>query len=507
MPARLPWSLRGLIGSTSAAVATIVLATSVSAIQTFPDPFGGEGVFTDIRSGSNGDDIGDAFFLREGGTLEIEMFLDDADFIETHVCVSASPYTQRIPPGQCQFQKSGPGAHSYDIPLPPTTFPLGNEPFTDPLASFCVQVHIKYTTVLARTSAGGGSAFAGWQAGQPFYGNLCFPDVPEPLPPDEGTAIVTKVGELVGSDIVFTVTATNPTTEIATDVVVIEALPPKLAPWTVPPACTLDVVDFIARCEIGDLAGGASVVLDFSASPPPEVCGAFSNYALTTVGSPVVRSADLVIVDVPCPPDPPPDPQILMSKVPSSTLVTAPGTVSFFVTFENAGPGTATNVTFTDELSPEFEWSLGSGENVCSIESTTLTCFAETVPDGVFEVLEIIAIVDDTDCGTYDNTATVTFEGGPEPGSVTAIAPSVEITGCPAASGAPSAAPSEAASGSTAPTEDAGTDVGGDAGAGSELPDTRAEPVRTPAAALSLTAMFLAGVVIVVRTHLTQGRR
>ena len=29
------------------------------------------------------------------------------------------------------------------------------------------------------------------------------------------------------------------------------------------------------------------------------------------------------------------------------------------------------------------------GSNVCSITGTTLTCFAESVPDGVFEVLEI----------------------------------------------------------------------------------------------------------------------
>ena len=100
------------------------------------------------------------------------------------------------------------------------------------------------------------------------------------------------------------------------------------------------------------------------------------------------------------------------------------------MTFENAGPGTATNVSFTDELSADVEWSLGSGSNVCSIDGTTLTCFAETVPDGVFEVLEIIGTVDDTDCGTFDNTGTVTFEGGQEPGSVSATAPTLEVTGC-----------------------------------------------------------------------------
>ena len=169
----------------------------------------------------------------------------------------------------------------------PPSFPVGTEPFDDPLGAFCAQVHVSYAQPeLSLTRDGGGSAFAGWESGKPFYGNICFPDVPDPLPPDEGTAVVTKVGELVGGDVVFTVTATNPTTEIAPDVVVLEALPAKLTPWTVPPECTLSAVDFIARCEIGDLAGGASFDLVFSATPPADVCGSFSNYALTTVGSP-----------------------------------------------------------------------------------------------------------------------------------------------------------------------------------------------------------------------------
>lgn len=437
----------------ASALLLVAAAVPAAAVQTFPDPFGGAGIHSDIRAGSKGEDVGDAFFLRDGALLSIRMFLDAADFIETHVCVSSSPFTERLPPGQCQYQETGAAADSYDITLPPATFPSGTDPFDDPLGAFCVQVHVKYTTELARTAKGGGGAFAGWQSGTPFYGNLCFPDVPEPLPPDEGTAVVGKAGELIGGDVAFTVTATNPTTELAPDVVVIEALPPKLTPWAVPPECVLGLVDFIARCEIGDLAGGASVDLVFSATPPVDVCGSFGNYALTTVGSPVVRSADLVIVDVPCPPDPPPDPLILMTKEVSPTSITVPNTVTYIVTFENAGPGTATNVSFTDELAAGIEWSLGSGSEVCSIDGTTLTCFAETVPDGVFEVLEIIGTVDDADCGTFDNTGTVTFEGGQDPGSVSATAPTLEITGC--------SAPAPAS-----------PDQGAGAGGEGDLPDT-----------------------------------
>ena len=147
------------------------------------------------------------------------------------------------------------------------------------------------------------------------------------------------------------------------------------------------------------------------------------------------------------------------------------------MTFENAGPGPATNVSFTDELSPDVEWSIGSGSNVCSIDGTTLSCFAAVVPDGVFEVLEIIGTVDANDCGTYDNTGTVTFEGGQAPGSVSATAPTLDVTGC---SG-------EAPSETTAATPAEGAGAGGD----NDLPDT-SSGAPTPMVWLATALMLFA---------------
>ena len=252
-------------------------------------------------------------------------------------------------------------------------------PFDDPLGSFCVQVHVKYTTGLARTEDGGGSAFAGWQSGQTVLRQPLLPGVsPTHCRPDEGTAVVTKTGELVAGDVVFTVTATNPTTAIAPDVVVVEALPARLAPWTVPPECALGAVDFIARCEIGDLAGGASVDLVFSATPAADVCGAFSNYALDDRGYARGPSADLVIVDVPCPPRPgarsaDPDDQGVVADPDHG-----PGHGLLFRDLRRRGTGRRRERHLTDELPEGVEWSIGSGSNVCSIDGTALTCFAES---------------------------------------------------------------------------------------------------------------------------------
>jgi uncharacterized repeat protein (TIGR01451 family) len=474
-------SLRSRLGvAGSALLLVVVVPTLVAAVQTFPDPFGGEGIHSDIRSGSKGDDIGDAFFLRDDDVLRIRLFLDAPNtFIESHVCLSAGAFTDRIPPGQCQYQEQGAASDTYDISLPPTEFPSGTIPFSNPLGAFCAQVHIAYTAPgLATTEEGGGSAFAGWQSGKPFYGSFCFPPVPDPEPPGEGTAIVEKSGAFSNGEVIFTVTASNPTTEVAADVIVWDALPPTLT-WTLPPECSLGPLELVARCDIGDMAGGDSIDLVFTATPDEGVCGTFGNHAFTFVGRAVASSAAVASVDVPCPPNPPADPLILLTKEPSTTLVTAPGTITYLITFENAGPGVATDVTAVDELPAGPEWSIGSGVNVCSISGTTLTCFAETVPDGVFEVLEITGTVDATDCGSLDNQGTVTFSGGPQPGSVTATSPTVEVTGCAPATPAPSPSPSPE------------TGAGGGESGGGELPDTRIPPTGLPAGALAVLLLVV----------------
>ena len=129
---------------------------------------------------------------------------------------------------------------------------------------------------------------------------------------------------------------------------------------------------------------------------------------------------------------------------------------------------------------------------MCSISGKTLTCFAETVPDGVFEVLEITGTVDATDCGTMDNEGTVDFEGGPEPGSVTAISDPVEVSGCEGV------APSEITAPSPTEAGGAGGVGGGDDG---ELPDT-ATGTSPPTAALALGAAFIVAIsVLILRTR------
>ena len=158
----------------------------------------------------------------------------------------------------------------------------------------------------------------GLESGSPFFGSICFPSVPDPEPPGEGTAEVAKTGAFVGGDVVFTVTVSNPTTFVAPDVVVVEYVAPDRLTWTLPPGA----------CSAPATPSRAVPSATSRAVPPSTSCSrqlrqlAFAGSSATTPR----RSSDgrshrrfrSRRVDVPCPPDPEPDPLVLLTKVPST---------------------------------------------------------------------------------------------------------------------------------------------------------------------------------------------
>ena len=81
----------------------------------------------------------------------------------------------------------------------------------------------------------------------------------------------------------FTVTVENPTNVTASDVTLVDTLPTELT-WTLPPGCAAGGGG-IATCDLGDMAGGASVDLLFTATPGPSDCGTFTNSAEGFIGS------------------------------------------------------------------------------------------------------------------------------------------------------------------------------------------------------------------------------
>ena len=477
---RISW--RALAAGPAVAVALVAAATSpVAAAQTHPDPFGGEGTFTDLRAGFVGADIGDVFLLREGPILRVRIFLDVPNtFIESHVCLSADNFTFRVPPGFCQYAASGSAAGSYDITLPPSRFPIGTTSFTDPLAPICAQIHVAYDRPgLARTALGGGSAYGGWEQGIPFFGNICLPPPPDPPDPGDPAVSVTKVGAIIAGDVQFTVTVENTTNVPAPNVTLVDTLPAEMS-WTLPPGCTALNANVVS-CDLGDIPVGGSVQLLFGATPDADDCGTFTNQAEAFIDAATDASgSDAAVVELACPPQPD-DPQILLTKSPTQTTVNVPGPVRYVITVESVGPGNATNVVFTDELPAGPTWSLGSGSNVCSIVGTTLSCSVPDVPDGVFEVVVVRGEGLST-CGAMDNSAQIAWEGGPQPGLVVADAETIQIMGCSAV--APSTQPNPS----------------GSAAAGGGVPDTSMPGPPGAMAPLALAALL--ALAISIRTWL-----
>ena len=231
-----------------ATIALLAFAMPVLAVQTFPDPFGGEGIFTDIRAGSKGDDIGDAFFLREGDTLQIEMFLDDADFIETHVCLSARRSPSASRPASASSRDEGAASTSYDITLPPSILPDRHR-----------AIH-RSTRILLRPGprqvhdaarANGGRRWlrvCRLAGGQTVLRQPLLPGRPRSAAAGRGHGGRHEDRRAGRRRRRLHRDGHEPDDRDRPDVVVVEALPARLTPWTVPPECTLNAVDFIATC-------------------------------------------------------------------------------------------------------------------------------------------------------------------------------------------------------------------------------------------------------------------
>jgi hypothetical protein len=134
-------------------------------------------VTSDIRAGSKGDLVGTAEFQRmvgPDGTESLSVRLSiPAGIRESHLCISREPYASRVPPGTCPAnEQNGEATATYLFPLPASY--SGRAAY--------VQAHA--------VTAGGETAYAGWQSGSPFYGNVAVPAV--------GAATEVPVGSLGG---------------------------------------------------------------------------------------------------------------------------------------------------------------------------------------------------------------------------------------------------------------------------------------------------------------------
>jgi len=225
------------------------------------------------------------------------------------------------------------------------------------------------------------------------------------------TKVVDNTNASVGSNSVFTITATNNGPYKATGVVINDALPsgytfvsavPSAGTWTAP------------DWTIGNLANAASATLTVTATVNPT--GSYANTATISGNNPETGTTNNSATATPII-----QTNLSVTKSVDKTTPNVGDTVKFTITASNSGPSAATGVVVTD--------SLPSGYTFVSATPSAGTWLAPdwtvgSLANGVSETLIITATVNAT--GSYINTATITgVQNDPTPvnnsGSVTPV--------------------------------------------------------------------------------------
>jgi len=128
-------------------------------------------VTVSIGAGNTDTPVGSPTFTRaenNDGTETLTVDLSVQPGInEDHLCLSDTAFTSRIPPGQCAYSHTNLGGATSDQ-------------FVENIGSSYVgktlyaQLHV--------ATADGQTAFAGWHAGNPFYGNVAIDPVAPGVP-------------------------------------------------------------------------------------------------------------------------------------------------------------------------------------------------------------------------------------------------------------------------------------------------------------------------------------
>ena len=155
-----------------ALVSVIAVATAL-AVFASPAAAAEESTTVEIRASSDAVVVGEATFVRatdEGGADVLTVTMSVSGGIqESHVCVDDEPFTSKASAGHCLAQGDTGTSVTYTIPLDGSA------------DSVFVQA-----SVVTDLDGEESTAFAGWQPGQPFYGNVEVRAVGEETPVPAG---------------------------------------------------------------------------------------------------------------------------------------------------------------------------------------------------------------------------------------------------------------------------------------------------------------------------------
>ena len=217
-----------------------------------------------------------------------------------------------------------------------------------------------------------------------------------------------------GSQIGFTITATNTGAGTAHDVAISDPLPTGTGvSWTIsPPSAACSITTNVLTCTIGDLSGPNGSFSVHVVSPTTFAsCATYPNEASLTSTNAQNLTAD-ASTTVLCP-------DVSLTKTADADSVDAGSDIGFTVTVHNAGPGTATGVTVNDPLpsGTGISWSVSPATPGCSVTgavgSQVLVCGPTTLVSGADLSVHVTSSTTSASCKAYDNTASVTVTNEP----------------------------------------------------------------------------------------------
>jgi uncharacterized repeat protein (TIGR01451 family) len=268
------------------------------------------------------------------------------------------------------------------------------------------------------------------------------PDVPDSasITCERPSLSVTKTADAAsvnaGDPIGFTINVSNSAaqgTGTAKNVTLSDPLPAGTASdWVISPAysgpgsCSITGPSGSQEldCSFGDLESDNSVTVHVSSSTSFAACTTYDNTATASAGNApdVQASANIACTS----------PQVVITKTPDhSAPVNAGSQIGFTVEIKNTGQGAATGVTLSDPLpagsGSGVTWAIDSSTGTPSQfalsgakGSQTLTLASSTLPAGADYKAHIVASTSQTECGTYNNTATLTTGNANNPNPASA---------------------------------------------------------------------------------------
>ncbi|MFL5725157.1 MAG: isopeptide-forming domain-containing fimbrial protein [Chloroflexota bacterium] len=217
-----------------------------------------------------------------------------------------------------------------------------------------------------------------------------------------------------GDQIGFDITVTNTGTTTAHGVTVSDPLPAGVN-WAESPDsadCSISgaVGSQTLACGPRILAAGASFSVHIQGLTDAADCGVVSNTANVTTGNDGSDSATATVT-VNCP-------DVTVAKTPDAGSVQAGQSTSFTILVSNAGQGSASNVTLTDNLPVGYTWSLGGADAAsCSINTApnpdVLSCNFGTLAAGATRTITLTTLTSGSNCAVIPNTATVAASNEP----------------------------------------------------------------------------------------------